>query len=341
MGMAKADLIGILDAAYREDLDDHAWLAGLAAAVFPHLDEGFGVHAFEFYRPGDGLPVIVQRCHLGIPAKLAAIYPTIFQTMDPEIRQRPFRMGPCISGSQMMGMGRGFLDEPLMKRYAQTFGMYDSLWITAAEPSGRGCGFHAGRPRITRVSAAQVQRWGRIAAHLANAVRLRHNKRKESMAGQAGAEPEAILDPSGQIQDATGEARSKQARELLVDAVQMLEESRGPLRTKDPEKALEIRKALVGGRWSLVDRIEKNGQRYIVARENEPIASGPELLSEREKEVVAYALLGHHDKLIAYAMGISDTTVRVLFGRAKKKLGVKTREDLLEHCRRAASAKKG
>jgi DNA-binding CsgD family transcriptional regulator len=336
--MAKADLLSIVEAAYRVELEDAAWLAGLAEAVLPHLDDGFGVAAFEFYRPGDGLPEVVQRCHLGIPDKLAAIYPTIFQTMDPEIRQRPFRMGPCITGSQMMGMRRGFLDEPHMKQYAQKFGMYDSFWITAAEPSGRGCGFHAGRSRLTRASAAQVRQWGRIAAHLSTAVRLRHAL-KGLPSGRADAEPEAIFDPSGKIHDATGAARSEHARDLLRRAVLMLEKSRGPLRTKDPEKSLAIRKALVAGRWSLVDQIEQNGERYIVARQNEPTAPGPALLSKREKEIVGYALLGHHDKLIAYDLGIAPSTVRVLLGRAKAKLGVRSRKELLEVCRGAARAK--
>jgi DNA-binding CsgD family transcriptional regulator len=159
--------------------------------------------------------------------------------------------------------------------------------------------------------------------------------------GRATADPEAIFDPNGKIHDATGEARSQQARELLRHAVLMLEKSRGPLRTKDPEKSLEIRKALVAGRWSLVDQIEQNGERYIVARQNEPTAPGPALLSKREKEVVGYAQLGHHDKLIAYELGISASTVRVLFGRAKAKLGVRSRKELLEVCRSAARAKAG
>lgn len=336
--MAKADLLSIVEAAYRVELEDAAWLAGLAEAVLPHLDDGFGVAAFEFYRLGDGLPEVVQRCHLGIPDKLAAIYPIIFQTMDPEIRQRPFRMGPCITGSQMMGMRRGFLDEPHMKQYAQKFGMYDSFWITAAEPSGRGCGFHTGRSRLTRASAAQVRQWGRIAAHLSTAVRLRHAL-KGLPSGRADAEPEAIFDPSGKIHDATGAARSEHARDLLRRAVLMLEKSRGPLRTKDPEKSLEIRKALVAGRWSLVDQIEQNGERYIVARQNEPTAPGPALLSKREKEIIGYAQLGHHDKLIAYELGIAHSTVRVLLGRAKAKLGVRSRKELLEACRGTARAK--
>ena len=52
-------------------------------------------------------------------------------------------------------------------------------------------------------------------------------------------------------------------------------------------------------------------------------------LSERERQVVGYAKLGHHDKLIAYELGISHSLVRVLLGRAASKLGASTRDELI------------
>jgi DNA-binding CsgD family transcriptional regulator len=85
----------------------------------------------------------------------------------------------------------------------------------------------------------------------------------------------------------------------------------------------------VAGRWSLVDQFERDGRRYIVAHENVPRARGPVALTEREKQILAYAVLGHHNKLIAYELGIADSTVRVLMARAAAKLGVRTRADLL------------
>jgi DNA-binding CsgD family transcriptional regulator len=45
--------------------------------------------------------------------------------------------------------------------------------------------------------------------------------------------------------------------------------------------------------------------------------------------VLQCAKLGHHNKLIAYELGIADSTVRVLITRAARKLGVRGREDLL------------
>jgi len=130
-------------------------LKRLAEAARPNLDDGFGLNAFESHRPAGGLRQILQRHHLGVPDELAQLQPCVVQEMDPEVRQRPFWMGPCVSGSQLTGRRQEFRDDPLMKGYAQTFGMFDSIWITVAEPSGRGVGFHAGRHKIAWPSPIQ------------------------------------------------------------------------------------------------------------------------------------------------------------------------------------------
>lgn len=327
MGASAFAFLDIVDVAYNVDVSDTQWLCDLAHAARPLLDQGLGLAAFEYFKPDGAQPTIVQRYHLGIPDELESIYQTIFAKMDPAIRLLPFRLGPCITGSELVGMHGELRNGPHMK-FLHRFDMYDSIWITAAEPSGRGVGFHAGRPRVERASDIQKKRWGRVAAHLSTAVRLRHalRTRDPQHAGEAG---EAVLDPEGRVHDASGTARTPLARELLRRAVIALEESRGPLRNADPDASLEARRALVGARWSLLDRVELDGRRYIVARENPPGAPGPESLSARERQVLAYAKLGHHNKLIAYELGIAGSTVRVLLARAAAKLGVRTRRDLL------------
>jgi DNA-binding CsgD family transcriptional regulator len=328
MPPATTDLLSIVEAAYQIESPADAWLQGLSAAVRPHVDEGFGLAGFEYYRPGEAPPQIVQSIHMGIPPGLNEIYSSVFARMDPEIQQRPFRLGPCVTGSQMMGMRREFREHPHMKKYVQRFGMYDSLWITAAEPSGYGLGFHSGRAKISWASRELVQRWGRIAAHLSSAVRLR--RRLEALAAERRAsQPEAVLDPRGKVYDACGPAAEKHALECLRGAVLAVEKLRGPMRRRDPDRALRDWKGLVAGRWSLIDQIEHDGRRFIVARQNEPTAAGPRVLTARERQVIGYAKLGHTNKLIAYDLGIADSTVRVLLARAAAKLGVSTRRELL------------
>ena len=52
-------------------------------------------------------------------------------------------------------------------------------------------------------------------------------------------------------------------------------------------------------------------------------------LTEREHQVAALALSGQHNKLIAYNLGISHSTVRVLMARAARKMGARSRDELI------------
>lgn len=53
-------------------------------------------------------------------------------------------------------------------------------------------------------------------------------------------------------------------------------------------------------------------------------------LSAREDAVMAAVTAGHHDKLIAYELGLASSTVRVLVFRAIRKLGATSRKDAIE-----------
>jgi DNA-binding NarL/FixJ family response regulator len=71
-----------------------------------------------------------------------------------------------------------------------------------------------------------------------------------------------------------------------------------------------------------------------IVRGAEPL----ELLTAREREIVERALLGSENKCIAYDLGLSDSTVRVLMSRAAIKLGVRTRRELLAKVRASSTA---
>jgi DNA-binding CsgD family transcriptional regulator len=135
--------------------------------------------------------------------------------------------------------------------------------------------------------------------------------------GSAGVE--ARVHPSGRIGDASAEASA--AREVLRRAVTDLDRARGRLRRSAPEEALARWKGLVSARWSVVEEFDTLGRRYVLARRTEPTVV--ELaLSPRERQAAGWARLGHSNKLIAYEMGISASTVGVLLHRAAIKLGV-------------------
>jgi DNA-binding CsgD family transcriptional regulator len=323
--MADADLLAIVEAAYRVDVTDDEWLRGIAAACRPALDEGFGLCVFEFQHQMGCPPQILRASLLGIPDELAKMYGSVFKGMAPDVQVRPFTHGPCTTGSQMMGQRGEFVHNEYMQRHVHRFGMYDSVWITAAEPSGSGCGIHSGRPHVGWASRPFRERWARVASHLAAATRIRGRLR------DAGALPpvEAIVATDGTLLHAEGPAQEPEARARLRRAVLDVEQARGSHARSDALSSLRGWQGLVDGRWSLLDEFESSGKRYVVARENAPRPPGPGAFTERERQVVGYAALGHDNKIIAYDLGIAHATVKVLMARAAAKLGVGSRGEVI------------
>jgi DNA-binding NarL/FixJ family response regulator len=103
-----------------------------------------------------------------------------------------------------------------------------------------------------------------------------------------------------------------------------------------PDEITEHWRALVGGRWSLLDEFDSDGRRFIVARRNDLAASDPNL-SERERQVAAYLAAGLSNKEIAYQLGLSVSTVGTHARRIARKLGATGRVTLVEGCARYLS----
>lgn len=84
------------------------------------------------------------------------------------------------------------------------------------------------------------------------------------------------------------------------------------------------------GRWSLVDRFESDGRRYLVARRNDPELAEPRSLSHRERQVLAYAALGYANKHIAYTLGLAPSTVSSHLRTAMRRVGAPSRAALAD-----------
>ncbi|MEO8875687.1 MAG: LuxR C-terminal-related transcriptional regulator, partial [Polyangiaceae bacterium] len=117
-----------------------------------------------------------------------------------------------------------------------------------------------------------------------------------------------------------------------------IERARGSLRSIAPDHALADWRGLTAARWSLVEQVEHDGQRFVLARRNDVDAPGPTALSARECQVVAHAALAKTNKIIAYELGISPSTVGVLMSRVMRKLGVRTRAAAIAAWRAAIGA---
>ena len=87
---------------------------------------------------------------------------------------------------------------------------------------------------------------------------------------------------------------------------------------------------LVASSLSLLEEFDTDGKRFVVAIDNGPPTRRPRgTLSEREHQVLTQAHLGHSNKVIAYELGLSAATVRVLLHRAARKLGASTRAEAI------------
>ncbi len=88
-------------------------------------------------------------------------------------------------------------------------------------------------------------------------------------------------------------------------------------------------RALVEGRFRLVERFERNEQRYYVLRESleEPHAFPP--LDLREQRLATLLGCGESEKAAAYALGVTPSAVSAILKTTLAKLGLRSRVDLV------------
>jgi len=206
------------------------------------------------------------------------------------------------------------------------FTFTDGVGIVGIDAAGCGVALACLSHRQATLSRATRMRWTRVGVHLAAAARLRR-------ALQAPAsQPEAVLRPSGHVEHAEGDAKKRAARTAPRDRAVAIDRARGRLRRSDPDAALETWRGLVSGRWSLVDRFESDGRRYVVAHRNEAAPARMLALTLRERQVVGHVLLGHSSKLVAYTLGVSAAAVSASLQSALQKIAVRNAAQLLEAC---------
>lgn len=316
MPSAPSDPIAFLEAAYRVEVPTSEWLSGIVDAARHTLDQGMGVTAMLY----DATDVANMRV-LAVEGTGGGRAEALARTIErgaPERIRWTFRTSACRVASE----GPDWETTPAKALFAR-WGIEDVLCANGVDPTGIGCFLTAPLARRRRLSAAVRARWERVAAHLAAGYRLH----RRLIA--ASTPPEVTLDPVGRLLDGPAEATEKEARRGLREAVRAMDRARGRARRAAPDEALEGWTALVDARWTLLDHFDSDGRRFVIARRNASDVPEAAELTERERQVLAYAALGHTNKLVAYELGIAASTVRVLFARAARKLGASSREEAI------------
>ncbi len=125
------------------------------------------------------------------------------------------------------------------------------------------------------------------------------------------------------------ELRERERRESLREAALTLDRTPRAVGESETARALLLWEGLVRGRLSLVDWFDVDGRRFILVKSN---TSRPRCacgLTAREQEVAMGAAVGESSKLTGYRLGISPSRVSTLLRAAMRKLGVRTKAQLV------------
>lgn len=320
----EGDVIETIEAAYRLELPAADWLRGVGESFYAQHGAGVGLFGCE-YRITDGKMQVGEELRIAMPEARELPVRESMELMPIEFLRRTFARCDCATQSQYVDDELRPMIDMAMAPLAR-YGWRDITAFSGVDPEGHGVYFGAWLPAPKQLSEKMRMRWTRVAVHAATALRLRRRLAGEARPAERA---EAVLAPSGKLEHASGEARLDEARASLCAAVRDLEQARGKMRKSDPDAAVASWKGLVSTRWTLVDQFESDGKRWVLAHRNEPRLGGLDALTERERQALGFAALGHTNKLVAYELGVSASTVAVLLHRAARKLGVATREELL------------
>jgi DNA-binding NarL/FixJ family response regulator len=138
-----------------------------------------------------------------------------------------------------------------------------------------------------------------------------------------------VFAPGGEVLHAEAEARADDQRLALSAAVRGLAQSQARYRTHQPDRVVQLWNALISGRWSLVHTLDTDGKRLLVARRNTLGLASPATLNDEERQVAALVSRGHSPTLIAYELGLSPSTVSERLQRALRKLGMRSKAELV------------
>jgi DNA-binding CsgD family transcriptional regulator len=320
----QGDLVGVIEAAYRLDASESEWLGGLLDASKSCFEGGLGSLAF-FYDARRYPPRVYGAQERDASTAIAEAAAATIAGLSNEYLDHVARKLYVGTGSEVPG----FDEQPIVKEVMHPNGAFDSININAYDPSGIGVWVGAPQPRVTKLSERRRAVLTRVGVHMATGLGLRARLAKSQVA--------AVLTPGGRVEHAQGDAELKAAREALREAAIAVDRARGKLRREAPDDAVGMWRARVSAQWTLVDQFESDGKRFVVARTNALPLESTDLLTAREQEVLALLMQGHSNKLIAYELGITASTVRVLAARATDKLGASSTTDAVERYRRLTS----
>ncbi len=310
----------MIETARRLDGDTEAWLREIAQSArraSPLFENAF-CFLYEI-RDASGVR-IVAGASAGDPGAVDLIARTD-AVAPPEVRMAAYLSRPVDTFSGLCA--QKFESEPATQ-VLRDAGYADVIGVVGGDPTGFGCLLGGLLSKKTKPSRETRHHWSRVAAHIATAYRTRRGLTRDVLDTA-----EVVVSPDGHVEHAVSGATSERGLDSLRRAALAADRARGRLRNQDLTEAIEIWEAMVAGRWCLTETFDTDGRRFFVARDVEPMRDTPVGLSPRERQVAALAALGHPQKLIAYELGLSASTVSALLLGALAKLNMQSRAELI------------
>jgi DNA-binding CsgD family transcriptional regulator len=315
----------MIEAAYRTDLTAEQWLTELASISMRHWRAEAGALAAQAstYQITEADAVVFDASIMvGGSPEYHEFSKAIPPSLPPDYVRQTFA---CLPTAMALASGDAATRARTQEMFANIHGargVRDLFIVNGLDPTRHGIYLNASVAEDVTLSRRQVATWTRVAAHLAAGYRLRRMPQP--------AEGEAVITPSGRVEHAQEPAKSPLARRQLAEAAIAIDRARTKRQRADDFTATEMWHALVAGRWTLVDWVDRDGRRFYIARQNDPHMAKHHALSMRERQVIGYAVLGHSNKLIAYELGVSPSTVANHLATAAAKLGIRSRAALVQ-----------
>jgi DNA-binding CsgD family transcriptional regulator len=314
-----AKYLDIIEAAYATHLTDEAWLGNLTEVTFRTVEGAVGAMQAAYFPANDGQPAMRIGCSVGqTPTSQQVDEWAGAKTTPADLRRLLSPIPPAdLLTRRAQRIGRPALAAsvaPLLHPLA------DDVVALNGGDGASGAVVAVLLRRENLPSPRAMSLLDRVAVHFGAAQRMRSLVRPQRV--------EAVLDPGGKVLHAEDAAKPAHAREALSLAVLAMERARGKLRRLAPEEAVDLWRGLVSGRWTIIDHVDGDGRRTLLARRNDLARRDPSMLTDLELQVAGFAALGYPNKLVAYATGLGLSTTATHLSHAMRKLHARSRNEL-------------
>lgn len=317
--MNELDAVGLVEQAYDLEAGDDAWLNALVVGARPDFDRGLGMFGMLFGHTSFTRPLASAFIDA---SKMMAISAELMANPSSEVATA-FTTTTDVTSMRRQLSRLAPEELAAWDRAAGKHGVRDMIGLIAHDGEGGAVNIAAASVCNERISAATRERWSRIAAHFGAALRIRRRR------AELNPNIAAVLSRDGRLHDASAPlSADRESREALREGTRNMARARGRLR-RDEEHALAIWPSMVSGRWSLVEREERDGKHIVEAHANVPRRPPLADLTPLERACAELVRRGQGNKQIAYALGLSLGTVGATLTATMRKLGLRSRVGLI------------